>query len=94
MSYDKREALKPGQELNIIDTHSDNSYPIIIEEEIGRGGSCIVYRGKNKNYWIGDVLVPEYSVIVKEFYPSNLKLIFSFVRHWILKIWNLIIGMF
>lgn len=32
--------------------------------------------------------------VVKALYPSDVKLILSFVRHWILKIWNWCIGLF
>ena len=70
MSYDTRQALPDGFELTISDEHNGNTCTVAIEKEIARGGSCIVYRGVQRDYWVGNSLV-ERAVIVKEYYPKE-----------------------
>ena len=67
MSYDNRIPLKNGDRIDIVETHSGNDYSVEIKEEIGRGGSCIVYRGVRKNLWIGNELIEDPIYIIKEF---------------------------
>ena len=70
MSYDSRTALPENHNLIITDANTGNTYSVTIEKEIGRGGSCIVYRGTQKD-WVGAERVFR-SVIIKEFYPKAL----------------------
>lgn len=70
MSYDKRHALPANHNLIITDENTGNAFSLTIEKEIGRGGSCIVYKGCQKDR-IGNEPVTR-SVIVKEFFPKAL----------------------
>lgn len=47
MDYDKRVSLPCDKEfqLNITDDSNGNKYSLNINDEIGRGGSTIVYQG-------------------------------------------------
>lgn len=69
MSYDKRNALVKDHNLVITDENTKNSYSVTVNEEIGRGGSCIVYRGTQNDY-VGQEAVNR-TVIIKEFYPKT-----------------------
>lgn len=70
MGYDKRCALVKHHCFWITDENTKNSYSVTVEKEIGRGGSCIVYRGIQKDH-IGRQEVAR-AVIIKEFYPKAL----------------------
>lgn len=70
MSYDKRHALPENHNLIITDENTGNAFSLTIEKEIGRGGSCIVYKGCQKDR-VGNEPVIR-SVIVKEFFPKAL----------------------
>ena len=71
MALDQRRALSSGALLNL-QADDGNLYRIKIEEVIGFGGSCIAYRGSMLNRFGENT--QERSVIVKELYPSGLKL--------------------
>ena len=60
---DQRIALKKGTRI------SDNDRTIQIEEEVGRGASCIVYNAAYK-----DPIGVEHRIRVKECYPVYLLL--------------------
>lgn len=75
MSYDNRIALNTGYELTVTEDHSGNTYKATIENEIGRGGSCLVYSG-TLSEWVGDENIDR-KVIIKEFYPLELTDMFS-----------------
>ena len=68
--YDDRKGLAPGFDLFLKEEGSGNSYSVTVFSELGRGMSCIVYKG------ILHKLVekkPLYStVIIKELYPKGL----------------------
>lgn len=70
MNNDCRIALpnKNDYRLRITDDDTGNWYDVCIEQEIGRGGSCIVYRGRLLNK-----AVKNKAVIIKEFYPKSLE---------------------
>lgn len=70
MSYDNRKALPENHILSISDGNTGNKYTATIVKELGRGGSCIVYKGVKED-WVGNESVGR-SVIVKEFYPKKL----------------------
>ena len=70
MSYDKRQPLPCGFAFELIEETSQNHYTITTSEEIGRGGSCIVYCGAIENF-VGQEHVDK-TVIIKEFYPKRL----------------------
>ena len=70
MSYDNRRALPDNHRLIISDRNTGNKYTVTIVKELGRGGSCIVYKGV-KDDWVGNESIGR-SVIVKEFYPKKL----------------------
>lgn len=64
---DKRLALAKGTILDLRDDVNKASYKL--DDEIGRGGSCIVYRGSYEtNAGTGK------KVLIKEFYPAGLHL--------------------
>ena len=69
MSYDKRTALPENYNFIITDPSNGNKFPVTIEKEIGRGGSCIAYRSTRK-LTINDEPL-ERNVIIKEFYPKE-----------------------
>ena len=70
MGYDNRTALPENHNLIINDLNTGNTYSVTIEKEIGRGGSCVVYKGTQKD-WVGNERITR-SVIIKEFYPKAL----------------------
>lgn len=72
MSIDNRKALPKSYELTIAEEGSGNQYSVVITDEIGRGGSCIVYKGERPESIGGDVR--DRSVVVKEFYPAGLNI--------------------
>jgi len=65
---DKREPLPNDSELKLSGSGGGSYY---ISEEIGRGGSCIVYRGIKKDSAAGQAGENGFSrmQIIKEFYP-------------------------
>lgn len=67
----ERKPLQYGYPLEITD-RDQNHYTIVVNETIGYGGSCIVYKGK-KIAKVGASRV-ETNVVVKECYPQNLNL--------------------
>lgn len=67
---DKRTGLSKDYRLTIKDGMS--SVSVLIDEIIGMGGSCIVYKGKKQSAVNGKMI--ESSVIVKEFYPAGLEI--------------------
>lgn len=70
MRYDNRQALPKDYSFIIKEDKSNNEYRITVSNEIGRGGSCVVYQGTIINYIDPNgIFVP---VIVKEFYPRDL----------------------
>ena len=71
MGENQRRALSSGTLVNL-QADDGNLYIIKIEEVIGFGGSCIAYRGSILNRFGENS--QERSVIVKELYPSGLKL--------------------
>ena len=73
MEIDKRIPLpcNKGYRLKISDKSNGNSYTVIIDKEIGRGGSCITYSGK-LDFHIDNTEAPKY-VVIKEFYPFELQ---------------------
>ena len=70
MSYDNREALTSKTILEITEETRKNHYLITIDNEIGRGGSCLVYSGTIEND-MGQALFDR-PAIIKEFYPKSL----------------------
>ncbi len=68
MNYDKRIGLPCKYSLFIEDEKTGNKHSIIIGEEIGRGGSCIVYEGVQLDN-VGNEDI-ERKIIIKEFYPK------------------------
>ena len=69
MNYDNRKPLPPGTSF-VLTNDKINSYPIVIDKEIGRGGSCLVYEGRHPQTIPGEP--SDLKVIVKEFYPHNI----------------------
>lgn len=67
----ERKPLQYGYPLEITD-RDQNHYTIVVNETIGYGGSCIVYKGK-KIAKVGASRV-ETNVVVKECYPQTLNL--------------------
>ena len=75
MGYDGRLALPEGsvfsiREENGQDGSKGNAWTAAVAEEIGRGGSCLVYRGTLRSA-VGKEAVDR-PVIIKEFYPKAL----------------------
>ena len=70
MEYDLRQALPEGSGLSLREENTGNVWTGTVSHEIGRGGSCLVYRGVQRAF-VGsaEVLRP---VIIKEFYPKAL----------------------
>ena len=70
MDNDHRKSLpcNKGFKLTITDEDTGNWYTVCIGQELGRGGSCIVYRG-----WIQNKAVNDKAIIIKEFYPKKLE---------------------
>lgn len=67
---DDREGLAPGFDLFLKEEGSGNSYSVTVCSELGRGMSCIVYKGILNKLVEGN---PLYStVIIKELYPKGL----------------------
>ncbi len=71
MGYDNRIALKEGYCLTITDKNDGNKYTVSVGREIGRGGSCIVYEGKQSKK-VGDTDAVACDMVIKEFYPKAL----------------------
>ena len=70
MEYDRRQALPQGYALIIREEKTGNTWAGTVTEEIGRGGSCLVYRGTQQAF-VGLEPVNR-PVIIKEFFPKAL----------------------
>lgn len=68
---DKRTALNPNRNLTVYETEQETGAESVffISDEIGRGGSCIVYRASYT-----DAVNSTHAVRLKEFYPCRLSL--------------------
>ena len=69
MANDLRQPLPKGYDFNVND---DKSIHIKGIDLIGRGGSCLVYKGIRRQEEAGTVI--ESTVIIKEFYPIGVNL--------------------
>ena len=72
--FDTRSPLPKGAIIHI--QAEDTSIPFVIEDVIGCGGSCIVYRSKNESGICDNKF--SRTQIIKEFYPLS---IHSIVRN-------------
>lgn len=70
---DNRVSLPIGYELVI--NCQDSTDKVWINDEIGRGGNCIVYKGEKNAFINGENI--KSSVIVKEFYPVGIDIVRS-----------------
>ena len=67
---DNRISLPKGYDLGI--ESQDSFFTVHINDEIGRGGNCIVYKGE-RSILINEKAIRN-SVIVKEFYPAGMEI--------------------
>ncbi len=70
MDYDKRIGLPQGHTLKIENSNTGNTFLVLIKNEVGRGGSCIVYNGLQLDN-VGSEMVDR-KVIIKEYYPKDI----------------------
>ena len=71
MNADKRVPLGGNYNLTITDNSTNNSYSFTLNEEIGRGGNCLVYSGIQ--YYNAGSASETRKVVVREFYPSSIQ---------------------
>ena len=50
MEYDLRQALPEGSGLSLREENTGNVWTGTVSHEIGRGGSCLVYRGVQRAF--------------------------------------------
>ena len=77
MTYDRRQPLPSGFSFELIEENTNNRYKLTLNEEIGRGGSCLAYSGVLESF-VGQEHIDR-TVIIKEFYPKRLD--FNIVRN-------------
>lgn len=68
MNNDNRKALPCNQGFQLRITNDGSCFVVSIDQEVGRGGTCITYRGRALNETIKNK-----AVIIKEFYPKELE---------------------